>query len=306
MEVAMIGLGRMGMNMARRLLGGGHSVVVYNRTMDKTAQMEKEGATGTASLEDLIVKLLPPRIMWMMLPAGAVVDEHVEVLSSLLSPGDILVDGGNSYYQDDLRRAERVKSKRIHYMDVGVSGGIWGLKEGYCLMAGGDQADFKTIEPLLRTLAPRDGYLYCGPSGAGHFVKMVHNGIEYGMMQSYGEGFSLLDASPYCSSLDFSKVAHLWNQGSVVRSWLLELLETAFGKDPRLSEIAGVVEDSGEGRWTVQQAIETGVPVPVIALSLFQRFRSREKEAFSDKVLAALRREFGGHAVVAAGSGKME
>ncbi len=306
MEVAMIGLGRMGMNMARRLLGGGHSVVVYNRTMDKTAQMEKEGATGTASLEDLIVKLLPPRIMWMMLPAGAVVDEHIEILSSLLSPGDILVDGGNSYYQDDLRRAERVKPKRIHYMDVGVSGGIWGLKEGYCLMAGGDRADFNTIEPLLRTLAPRNGYLYCGPTGAGHFVKMVHNGIEYGMMQAYGEGFSLLNASPYSPSLDFSKVAHLWNQGSVVRSWLLELLETAFGKDPRLSEIAGVVEDSGEGRWTVQQAIETGVPIPVIALSLFQRFRSREKDAFSDRVLAALRREFGGHAVVTAGSGKAE
>jgi 6-phosphogluconate dehydrogenase len=306
MEVAMIGLGRMGMNMARRLLGGGHSVVVYNRTMDKTAQMEKEGATGTASLEDLIVKLRPPRIMWMMLPAGAVVDEHVGILFSLLSPGDILVDGGNSYYQDDLRRAERVKSRRIRYMDVGVSGGIWGLKEGYCLMAGGDQADFNTIEPLLQTLAPRNGYLYCGPSGAGHFVKMVHNGIEYGMMQAYGEGFSLLDASPYRPSLDFSKVAYLWNQGSVVRSWLLELLETAFGKDPSLSEIAGVVEDSGEGRWTVQQAIETGVPVPVIALSLFQRFRSREKEAFSDKVLAALRREFGGHAVVTAGSGKTE
>ena len=306
MEVAMIGLGRMGMNMARRLLGGGHSVVVYNRTMDKTTQMEKEGATGTASLEDLIVKLLPPRIMWMMLPAGAVVDEHVEILSSLLSPGDILVDGGNSYYQDDLRRAERVKPKRIHYMDVGVSGGIWGLREGYCLMAGGDQTDFNTIEPLLQTLAPRNGYLYCGPTGAGHFVKMVHNGIEYGMMQAYGEGFSLLNASPYSSSLDFSKVAHLWNQGSVVRSWLLELLETAFGKDPRLSEIAGVVEDSGEGRWAVQQAIETGVPIPVIALSLFQRFRSREEDAFSDRVLAALRREFGGHAVVTAGSGKTE
>jgi 6-phosphogluconate dehydrogenase len=306
MEVAMIGLGRMGMNMARRLLGGGHSVVVYNRTMDKTVQMEREGARGTGSLEDLIVKLLPPRIMWMMLPAGGVVDEHVEILSALLSPGDILVDGGNSYYQDDLRRAERVKSRGIRYMDVGVSGGIWGLREGYCLMAGGDPADFSHIEPLLKTLAPKDGYLYCGPTGAGHFVKMVHNGIEYGMMQAYGEGFSLLNASPYGPTLDFSKVAHLWNQGSVVRSWLLELLETAFGKDPRLSEISGYVEDSGEGRWTVQQAVEAGVPVPVIALSLFQRFRSREKDGFSDKVLAALRREFGGHAVVTAGSDRKE
>jgi 6-phosphogluconate dehydrogenase len=302
MEVAMVGLGRMGMNMARRLLGGGHSVVVYNRTMDKTLQMEKEGAAGTTSLEDLIIRLMPPRIMWMMLPAGGIVDEHVEILSSLLSPGDILIDGGNSYYRDDLRRAERLKPNGIHYMDVGVSGGIWGLREGYCLMAGGDEADFNYVKPLLQTLAPQDGYLYCGPAGAGHFVKMVHNGIEYGMMEAYGEGFSLLNGSPYSQSLNFSKVAHLWNQGSVVRSWLLELLETAFGKDPRLSEIGGYVEDSGEGRWTVQQAIETGVPVPVIALSLFQRFRSREKDAFSDKVLAALRREFGGHAVVTAGS----
>jgi len=298
MEVAMIGLGRMGMNMARRLLGGGHSVVVYNRTMDKTAQMEKEGAMGTASLEDLIIKLLPPRVMWMMLPAGRVVDEHVEILSSLLSAGDILIDGGNSYYKDDLRRAEQVKPKEIHYMDMGVSGGIWGLREGYCLMAGGNETDFRYIEPLLSTLAPRDGYLYCGSIGAGHFVKMVHNGIEYGLMEAYGEGFSLLNASPYSRSLDFSRVAHLWNQGSVVRSWLLELLETAFEKDPRLSEIRGYVEDSGEGRWIVQQAIEMEVAAPVIALSLFQRFRSREKDAFSDRVLAALRREFGGHAVV--------
>jgi len=300
MEVAMIGLGRMGMNMARRLLGGGHEVVVYNRTMDKTIQMEKEGASGTASLEDLIVKLLPPRVMWMMLPAGPVVDEQVEILSSLLSPGDILIDGGNSYYKDDIRRSERLKPTGIHYMDAGVSGGIWGLKEGYCLMAGGNETDFKHVEPLLKTLAPRDGYLYCGPIGAGHFVKMAHNGIEYGLMEAYGEGFSLLNASPYSQSLNFSKVAHLWNQGSVVRSWLLELLETAFEKDPRLSEIRGYVEDSGEGRWTVQQAIETGVPAPVIALSLFQRFRSREGDSFSDRVLAALRREFGGHAVVTA------
>ncbi len=300
MEIAMIGLGRMGMNMARRLLGGGHEVVVYNRTMDKTIQMEKEGASGTASLEDLIVKLLPPRVMWMMLPAGPVVDEHVEILSSLLSPGDILIDGGNSYYKDDIRRAERLKPTGIHYMDAGVSGGIWGLKEGYCLMAGGNETDFKHVEPLLKTLAPRDGYLYCGPTGAGHFVKMVHNGIEYGLMEAYGEGFSLLNASPYSQSLNFSRVAHLWNQGSVVRSWLLELLETAFEKDPRLSEIRGYVEDSGEGRWTVQQAIETGAPAPVIALSLFQRFRSREGDSFSDRVLAALRREFGGHAVLTA------
>jgi 6-phosphogluconate dehydrogenase len=301
MEVGIIGLGRMGMNMARRLLGGGHRVVVYNRTMDKTAEMKKEGAVGTASVEELVQKLGTPRVAWMMLPAGKVIDDHVDMFSYLLSSGDLLVDGGNTYYKDDLRRAEKLKPKGIHYVDAGVSGGIWGLKEGYCLMIGGEKTAFKQIEPLLETLAPKDGYLYCGPTGAGHFVKMVHNGIEYGLMQAYGEGFSLLNASPYNEFLDFSHLAHLWNQGSVVRSWLLELLESAFAKDRRLSEITGYVEDSGEGRWTVEQAIETAVPIPVIAQSLFERFRSREKDSFSDRVLAALRREFGGHAVIPSG-----
>lgn len=297
MQVGMIGLGRMGMNMSRRLLKGGHEVVVYNRTKDKVEQMEGEGAIGSYSLEELVRKLTPPRVAWMMLPAGDVTDEHVEVLSDLLSPGDILVDGSNGFYKDDIRRAERLKPKGIHYMDAGVSGGIWGLKMGYCIMVGGDESDFKAIEPLLKSLAAEEGYLYCGPVGAGHFVKMVHNGIEYAMMEAYGEGFELLKASPYGKGLDFAKIAHLWNRGSVIRSWLLELLETIFQQDPDLSSIKGYVEDSGEGRWTVKEAVDMAVSVPVIALSLFKRFQSRQEDLFSDRVLAALRREFGGHAV---------
>jgi len=298
----------MGMNMARRLLRGNHDVIVYNRTMSKVEQMEKEGAKGSASLEELVDKLSAPRVLWMMYPAGEVVDETIDILSNLSVSGDIIVEGGNSFYKDDIRRARRLKTLGIHYVDAGVSGGIWGLEIGYCTMIGGDEADFRYIEPLLKTLsvqrdsqstnAPEGGYLYCGSTGAGHFVKMVHNGIEYGMMEAYGEGFELLEASPYSKGLDLGKVAHLWNQGSVIRSWLLELLESAFDKDPKLSTIKGFVDDSGEGRWTVQQAIESGVSAPVIALSLFKRFQSRQEDLFSDKVLAALRREFGGHAVV--------
>ncbi len=298
MQVGMIGLGRMGMNMARRLLTENHQVIVYNRTQEKVKQMIKEGAIGSDSFEELVQKLSPPRVVWMMYPAGELVDETTSTLSNLLSEGDILVEGGNSYYKDDIRRARALKTKGIHYVDAGVSGGIWGLKIGYCMMIGGDEADFRHIEPLLKTLAPPNGYLYCGPTGSGHFVKMIHNGIEYAIMEAYGEGFELLKASPYGENLELDKVAHLWNQGSVVRSWLLELLESALDKDPQLSDIKGYVEDSGEGRWTVQQAVESGVSAPVIALSLFKRFQSRENDLFSDKVLAALRREFGGHAVV--------
>ena len=297
MQIGMIGLGRMGMNMARRLLTGDHQVVAYNRTLDKVKIIEKEGAIGSESIDDLIRKLSPPRVVWMMLPAGKPVDEHVELLSGKLSSGDLLIDGGNSYYKDDLRRAEALHPKGIRYMDAGVSGGIWGLKVGYCTMVGGEKKDFEHIEPLLRTLAPKDGYLYCGPVGAGHFVKMVHNGIEYALMEAYGEGFEILKASPYGAHLNFNQVAHLWNQGSVVRSWLLELLEDAFKKDPELASIQGYVEDSGEGRWTVQQAIESGVSATAIAHALFKRFQSRQPDLFSDKVLAALRNEFGGHAV---------
>lgn len=297
MQAGMIGLGRMGMNMTRRLLGGGHEIVVYNRTQEKVKQMEDEGAIGAEYLEDIIQKLSPPRVLWIMLPAGEIVDETIKKLSDLASPGDIIVDGGNSRFKDDLRRAEELSPLGIHYLDAGVSGGIWGLEVGYCTMIGGDEADFKHIEPLLKTLAPEDGYLYCGATGAGHFVKMVHNGIEYAIMEAYGEGFEMLKSSPYGDQLNLGQVAHLWNQGSVIRSWLLELLESAFEKDPHLSSIRGYVEDSGEGRWTVQQAVEMGVSAPVIALSLFKRFQSRQEDVFSDKVLAALRNEFGGHAV---------
>lgn len=297
MQVGMIGLGRMGMNMARRLLGEGHEVVVYNRTQEKVKQMQEEGAIGSESLEDMIQKLAQPRVLWIMLPAGTIVDETIKNLSSLASPGDIIVDGGNSNFKDDLRRAEELKPLDIHYLDAGISGGVWGLEIGYCTMIGGDEADYRYIEPLLKTLAPKDGYLYCGSTGSGHFVKMVHNGIEYAMMEAYGEGFDMLKNSPYGEQLDLGRVAHLWNQGSVIRSWLLELLESAFGKDSELSSIKGYVEDSGEGRWTVQQAVELGVSAPVIAISLFKRFQSRQEDVFSDKVLAALRNEFGGHAV---------
>ena len=297
MQIGMIGLGRMGMNMTRRLLGGNHEVVVYNRTQDKVELMEKEGATGTTSLEELVNKLTPPRVIWIMLPAGTVVDEHIDKLIPLFDKGDIIIDGGNSYYKDDIMRAEKLKPKGIHYMDAGVSGGIWGLKVGYCTMIGGSKTDFQHIQPLLKTLAPEDGYLYCGPAGAGHFVKMVHNGIEYAMMEAYGEGFEILQASQYGEQLNFAEVAHLWNQGSVIRSWLLELLESAFKKDPNLDRIHGYVEDSGEGRWTVQQAVESGVSATAITHSLFKRFDSRKTDLFSNKILAALRNEFGGHAV---------
>jgi 6-phosphogluconate dehydrogenase len=300
MQIAMIGLGRMGMNMAKRLLKGGHRVVAYNRTPAKTDEIAKEGAIGAYSISGLVEKLSPSRVVWLMLPAGPAVDDHISQLKGLLSPGDIIIDGGNTDYKDDIRRADLLAEQGIQFADVGVSGGIWGLESGYCLMVGGSKEVYHHIEPIFKALAPEDGYLYCGAVGAGHFVKMVHNGIEYGMMQAYGEGFDILEASPYSESFNYAEIAHLWNQGSVVRSWLLELAEAAFAKDERLSDILGYVEDSGEGRWTVQQAIDTRVSAPVIALSLMRRFRSRKQDSFSDKVVAALRREFGGHAVVSA------
>lgn len=290
----------MGMNMARRLLRGGHEVIAYNRTPDKIDEIVREGAVGGYSLPELAEKLSPPRAVWMMLPSGKPADDHVVQLRELLSPGDVVIDGGNSYYGDDIRRQALLADKGIRFVDVGVSGGIWGLKLGYCLMIGGSKETYQHLEPIFRTLAPEDGYLYCGESGAGHFIKMVHNGIEYGMMQAYAEGFDILEGSPYSESLEYDKVAHLWNQGSVIRSWLLELAEAAFARDGKLNEIKGYVEDSGEGRWTVEQAIASGVPSPVIALALFTRFRSRKEDSFADKVVAALRREFGGHAVVEA------
>ena len=298
MKLAMIGLGRMGMNMAKRLLQGGHQVVAYNRSPEKTKQLVKDGAMGAYTLVEVAEKLSSPRIVWMMLPAGQAVDDHIHELKDLLAPGDIVIDGGNTYYKDDILRANLLDEKNIRFMDVGVSGGIWGLKIGYCMMIGGEKESFKQLEPIFKTLAPQEGYLYCGGTGAGHFVKMVHNGIEYGMMQAYGEGFEILEASAYAESFNYSEIAHLWNQGSVVRSWLLELAEEAFRNDAKLTDIKGYVEDSGEGRWTIQQALDTGVPAQVITLSLLRRFRSRQEDPFSDRVLAALRREFGGHAVV--------
>ena len=298
MKLAMIGLGKMGINMARRLMQGNHEVIAYNRSKAPVEEIAAEGAGAANSLKQVVQMLSAPRIVWLMLPAGKPVEDTISQLKELLSSEDIVIDGGNSYYKDDLRRYQSLKETGIRYMDVGVSGGVWGLKIGYCMMMGGDKDVFKYLEPIFQTLAPREGYLYCGKIGAGHFVKMVHNGIEYGLMQAYGEGFEILDASEYAETFDYGKIAHLWNQGSVIRSWLLELAEDAFSKSAELSEIKGYVADSGEGRWTVQQAIDTGVPAEVITLSLMRRFRSRQQDPFTDRVLAALRREFGGHAVV--------
>ncbi|MGD8342078.1 MAG: decarboxylating 6-phosphogluconate dehydrogenase [Desulfobacterales bacterium] len=297
MKLAMIGLGKMGMNMARRLMLGNHKVVAYDLNKEAVQQISAEGAEGAASLQAVVEQLSTPRIVWIMLPAGKPVEETISRLSELLSPEDIIIDGGNSFYKDDRRRYETLQTSGIRYMDVGVSGGIWGLEVGYCMMMGGDETVFDYLEPIFKTLAPKDGYLYCGKSGAGHFVKMVHNGIEYGLMQAYGEGFEILDASEFAESFDYAKIAHLWNQGSVIRSWLLELAEDAFSKNAELTDITGYVQDSGEGRWTVQQAVDTGVPAEVITLSLMRRFRSRQQDPFTERVLAALRREFGGHAV---------
>jgi 6-phosphogluconate dehydrogenase len=298
MKLAMIGLGKMGMNMARRLMQGNHEVVAYDLNEEAVQQIGKEGANGAASLQEVIELLSAPRIVWIMLPAGKPVEETIGRLSELLGPQDIIIDGGNSYYKDDRRRHEALQPSGIRYMDVGVSGGIWGLEVGYCMMIGGDEDVFNYLEPIFKTLAPEDGYLYCGKSGAGHFVKMVHNGIEYGLMQAYGEGFEILDASEFAESFNYAKIAHLWNQGSVIRSWLLELAADAFNKSAELTDIAGYVQDSGEGRWTVQQAVDTGVPAEVITLSLMRRFRSRQQDPFTERVLAALRREFGGHTVI--------
>jgi 6-phosphogluconate dehydrogenase len=296
MDVAMIGLGRMGGNMARRLLRGGHHVVVWNRTFSKAQELVPEGGEAAADFVDLVGKLPAPRVLWLMLPNGAPTQDAIDELVPLLSAGDIIIDGGNSYFKEDIARAESLAARKLRYLDIGTSGGVWGLQVGYCMMIGGERSAFEHIEPILKTLAPEGtGYGYMGSAGAGHFVKMVHNGIEYGMMQAYGEGFELLQASRW--DLDLGAIADLWGKGSVVRSWLLELAADAFRKDPGLEQITGYVDDTGEGRWTVEQAIELGVPMPIITNSLFMRFRSRQPDSFSAKVLAALRNEFGGHAV---------
>jgi 6-phosphogluconate dehydrogenase len=296
MQLAMIGLGRMGGNMVQRLLQGGQQVVVFDRSADAVKPHVAMGAKGAKDLADLCSQLASPRVVWVMVPAGAAVESTIEELLPGLSPGDIIIDGGNSNYKDSIRRAARLKEKGLEFIDAGTSGGIWGLKVGYCLMIGASAEAFRQCEPVFRTLAPPDGYAHVGPPGAGHYVKMIHNGIEYGMLQAYAEGYEILHASKDFP-LDLHQIAAVWNRGSVVRSWLNELAERAFAKDTELAALKGFVEDSGEGRWTVQEAIDLDVPAPVITLSLLTRFRSRQADSFGAKVIAALRNEFGGHAV---------
>lgn len=295
MRIGMVGLGRMGGNMTERLLEGGHQVVAYARSVASVQEAVGRGAIGAGSLEELVSKLEPPRVVWLMIPVGRPVEDTILELRRCLASGDIIVDGGNSRFSDSARRAGELAGAGIGFLDSGTSGGVWGLKEGYCLMIGGEPGYFRQVEPVFRTLAPPDGYAHVGPAGAGHYVKMVHNAIEYAMLQSYGEGFELLQVSDY--GLDLPRIAELWTHGAVVRSWLLDLLVLALREDPRLASIKGYVEDSGMGRWTIHEAVDRGVPVPAMADSLFARFASRQSESFSAKVIAALRNQFGGHAV---------
>jgi 6-phosphogluconate dehydrogenase len=325
MDIGMIGLGRMGGNMARRLIAGGHRVVGYDRA--GAAALEAAGGVGAATLEELCRQLAAPRAIWVMVPAGEPTEQTVRDLAERLSPGDVVIDGGNSFFKDDVRRAKLLAARGLHLLDAGTSGGVWGRERGYCLMVGGDRGAFQRLEPIFRTLAPgkatapptpgrapgtgrgerpataEEGYLHCGPSGAGHFVKMIHNGIEYGLMQAFAEGFDVLRGAggpevpeEHRYALDLGEIAELWRRGSVVSSWLLDLTAAALGKDPQLAGFSGAVADSGEGRWTVQAAVEEAVPTPVLAASLFERFRSRQESTFGDKLLSAMRREFGGHA----------
>jgi 6-phosphogluconate dehydrogenase len=291
----MVGLGRMGANMTLRLLHGSHEVVVYDVNSDAVEAAAGKGATPSSSLEELIGRLDPPRAVWVMVPAGPVTAQTLDALGAVLERGDIVIDGGNSRYTDTQRHAAALADRGVHLLDAGTSGGVWGLQEGYSLMVGGDEDAFRHLESIFATLAPTDGYAYMGPSGAGHFVKMVHNGIEYALMQAYGEGFEIMHKGPF--DLDLSAIAEVWRHGSVVRSWLLDLTASALDKDPNLEKISDWVEDSGEGRWTVETAIDNAIPAPTIALSLFARFSSRQEESFAGKLLAALRNEFGGHAV---------
>jgi len=309
MQLGMIGLGRMGGNMARRLLRGRHECVVFNRDSSKVAEIAAEGAQGASSLTELVAQLKKPRAVWIMLPAGEVTEKVVEDLAGLLEQGDAVIDGGNTFYKDDVRRAKSLAEKGIVYVDVGTSGGVWGLERGYCLMIGGEKETVSRLEPIFRTLAPgrgsvapspgrkggpaEEGYLHCGPAGAGHFVKMVHNGIEYGLMQAYAEGFDILKSSKY--ELPLAEVAEVWRRGSVVGSWLLDLTAAALAEDPELARFEGRVADSGEGRWTVAAAIEESVPAEVITSALFARFRSRQDHTFAEKCLSAMRFQFGGH-----------
>ncbi len=321
MDIGMIGLGRMGANMALRLMRGGHRCAVFDRNPTHVTALEHEGAIATTSLDDLASKLPRPRAAWIMVPAGAPTENVVTALEERFEAGDIIIDGGNSYYKDDMLRAQRLRAKDIHYVDVGTSGGVWGLERGYCLMVGGSQEAVRRIDPVLKTFAPgrgdiartpgrerragtaEEGYLHCGPAGAGHFVKMVHNGIEYGLMQAYAEGFDILrsagaegrrEGERY--NLDVADIAEVWRRGSVIGSWLLDLTAQALAEDPDLSGYTGFVQDSGEGRWTIMTAIENGVPADVLSAALYARFRSRQEHTFAEKVLSAMRAKFGGHA----------
>jgi 6-phosphogluconate dehydrogenase len=296
MQLGMIGLGKMGNYMTQRLLAGGHEVVAYDRSPDAVRDVVSHGASGAGSLTDLVSKLTgSPKVVWVMVPSGAPTDDTIHQLADLLGAGGIIIDGGNTNYKDGLRLYADCKAKGVSLIDAGTSGGVWGLKEGYCLMVGGDDGPVRSCEPIFLTLAPPNGYAHVGPAGSGHFSKMVHNGIEYGLMQAYGEGFEILKDSQY--DYDLGQLAELWTHASVVRSWLLELLALAFKEDPGLKDIRGYVEDTGEGRWTVEAAIDENVPAPVITLSLMARMASRQDESFSAKVAAALRNQFGGHAV---------
>ena len=299
MQIGMVGLGKMGLNMARRLVQGGHQVVAFSVDREAYAEARQHGIETRDSLADLVGALAAPRAVWMMVPSGSATDQVASELSTLLTAGDVVIDGGNTFYKDSIARAQAMGEKSLEFLDVGTSGGIWGLEVGYCMMIGGSDNAVQRLAPAFDTLAPPNGWNHVGPSGAGHYVKMVHNGIEYGMMAAYAEGFEILETGPY--DLNLREIAGLWNRGSVVRSWLLELTESAFAKDAHLAGIKDWVADSGEGRWTVATAIEQDVPAPVITLALQQRLRSRQGESFSAKVLAALRNEFGGHAVRKAG-----
>jgi len=317
MQLGLVGLGRMGGNMARRLAAAGHEVVGWNRSAEPLSRLVENGGRAAGSLGELVAELRPPRAVWVMLPAGETTERAVRELAALLAAGDVLVDGGNSRFQDDARRAAELRPRGIHYVDAGTSGGVWGAERGYCLMVGGAPEAVRILEPVLRSLAPggggvvatdgrrgteTQGYLHCGPAGAGHFVKMVHNGIEYGLMQAYAEGFDILRgaAGPQLPAehryaLDLPAIAELWRRGSVVSSWLLDLTARALAEDPELAAFTGRVEDSGEGRWTVQAAVEEAVPAPVITAALFARFRSRREGGYADRLLSAMRRQFGGH-----------
>ena len=298
MKMGMVGLGRMGGNMAQRLINGGHQIVTYDPRPEAVKGSESQGAIGSSSLDDLVSKLSPPKAVWVMVPSGGPTEDTINILADMLSEGDTIIDGGNANYKDSMRRAAALKPRGISFLDAGTSGGVWGLTEGYSMMVGGDEAAFKRLEPIFQTLAPGpdQGYGRVGPAGAGHFVKMVHNGIEYGMMQAYAEGFELMEAKKELG-LDLAQISEIWRYGSVVRSWLLDLTAAALNEDVNLSGIQAYVDDSGEGRWTVEESIELAVPLPVITASLQARFRSRQEQPFGGKLLAAMRNQFGGHAV---------